>query len=455
MRSSIAPSFRRLPSLLLVVTACLAGAEDWPRFLGPRGDATSRETGLIDSFPPAGPPRVFSSEIGTGYAAPSVRGRLLVLHHRIGDEEIVDAMDRDSAKPVWSHRYPSRYRDPFGYNNGPRCTPLLTTNRCYTFGAEGRLLCLDLATGKEVWRRDTQRDFNVPQAFFGVGSTPLLEGGLLITMIGGQPDAGVAAFDAETGKTVWQNVGAKTWNGEPMIGWRGDRTVAWQEHWKQASYASPVAATMNGRRVVFCLMRQGLVALDPATGEELFSRWFRATVNESVNAANPVVVGDAVHCSAAYYGVGGFLLRLKPDNRSFETVWANRALEVHWMTPVYREGFLYAFSGRNEPDAYFRCVDFQTGEVRWQRDERWAKYSTKQPPVYGRGSLVLADGKLIVLGEGGLLGLFRADPEKPVELARWQVPELHHPCWAAPVLSEGKVYLRSEDRLVCLDLKAR
>jgi outer membrane protein assembly factor BamB len=443
-----------LTGALLFAVTIGAIAEDWPRFLGPRGDATSREGGLTESFPAEGPPRVFSQEIGTGYAAPSVRGPLLVLHHRLGNEEIVAAMDRYNGKPVWTHRYPSHYRDPFGYNNGPRCTPLLTTNRCYTFGAEGLLLCLDLTTGKEVWRRDTHRDFNVPQAFFGVGSTPLLEDGLLITMVGGQPDAGVVAFDAGTGRTVWANVGAKTWNGEPMIGWRGERTVAWQEHWKQASYASPVAATVQGRRMVFCLMRQGLVAVDPKTGEELFSRWFRATVNESVNAANPVVIGNDVHCSAAYYGVGGFLLRVRPDHCSFDTVWANRSLEVHWMTPVHQDGFLYAFSGRNEPDAFFRCVDFKTGEVRWQRDERWAKYSSKQPPVYGRGSIVLADGKLIVLGEGGLLGLFRADPAKPVELARWQVPELHYPCWAAPVLSEGRVYLRSEDRLVCLDLRA-
>lgn len=445
----------RLILLLLTVVTSAATAEDWPRFLGPRGDATSAETGLLNSFPAAGPPRVFSLSIGTGYAAPSVRGRLLVLHHRVDDEEIVDALDRDTGKPVWSHRYPSHYRDPFGYNNGPRCTPLLTTNRCYTFGAEGRLLCLNLADGKVIWERLTHRDFSVPQAFFGVGSTPLLEGGLLITMLGGQPDAGVVAFDAATGKTVWQNVGAKTWTDEPMLGWRGERTVVWQDHWKQASYASPVAATIHGQRVVFCLMRQGLVALDPKTGGELFSRWFRATVNESVNAANPVVVGDEVHCSAAYYNVGGFKLRLKPDNRSFDTVWANRSLEVHWMTPVFRDGFLYAFSGRNEPDAFFRCVDFKTGEVQWQRDERWAKYSTKQPAVYGRGSIVLADGKLIVLGEGGLLGLFAVNPERPVELARWQVPELHHPCWAAPVLSEKKLYLRSEDRLVCLDLKAK
>lgn len=440
--------------LLFVACAPRISAGDWPRFLGPNGDCTSSETGLIDRFPVIGPPVVFSKEIGTGYAAPSVRGDLLVLHHRLGDEEIVAAMDKKTAKTVWSHKYPTSYRDPFGYNNGPRCTPLLTADRCYTYGAEGKLICLDLKTGRRIWMRDTNKEFNVPQNFFGVGSTPLLKDGRLIVMVGGQPNSGVVAFDPKTGKTLWENVGAKTWNGEPMLGWRGERTVFWREHWKQASYASPVPATVNGKDMLFCLMRQGLVVVDPKDGSELFSRWFRATVNDSVNAANPVVVGNRVHCSAAYYGVGGFTLQIKPDNRSFDTVWANRVLEVHWMTPIYHEGNLYAFSGRNEPDAFFRCVDFKTGDLLWQRDERWRKYSTKQPDVYGRGSLIMADGKLIALGEGGLLGLFEVNPKQPVELARWQVPELKHPCWAGPVLSDRLVYLRSEDRLICLNFAA-
>lgn len=445
---------RLLFALALITLALRSPGADWPRFLGPNGNCTSSETGLIDRFPVVGPPVVFSKEIGTGYAAPSVRGDLLVLHHRIKGEEIIDAMNKKTGKVIWSHKYPTSYRDPFGYNDGPRCTPLLTQDRCYTYGAEGKLICLELKTGKLVWRRDTNKEFDVPMNFFGVGSTPLLEGGRLIVMVGGQPNSGMVAFDPKTGKTLWENVGAKTWNGEPMLGWRGERSVAWQEHWKQASYASPVPATVNGRRMLFCLMRQGLVVIDPKDGSELFSRWFRSTANDSVNAANPVVIGNQVHCSAAYYGVGGFLLNIKPDGRSFDTAWANQTLEVHWMTPVYHEGNLYAFSGRNEPDAFFRCVDFKTGELLWQRDERWRKYSTKQPDVYGRGSLIMADGKLIALGEGGLLGLFEVNAKKPVELARWQVPELHHPCWAAPILSDRLVYLRSEDRLICLNFAA-
>ena len=143
---------------------------------------------------------------------------------------------------------------------------------------------------------------------------------------------------------------------------------------------------------------------------------------------------------------------MKPDGRSVEEVWRGTALELHWTTPIYLDGYLYAFSGRNEPDARMRCVELRTGRVMWDVDESWAPYSTQTPAVYGRASSILADGKLITIGEGGLLGLFKPNPGKPDELCHFQVPQLHHPCWAAPVLSRKKLYLRDEDRLVCLDL---
>jgi len=161
---------------------------------------------------------------------------------------------------------------------------------------------------------------------------------------------------------------------------------------------------------------------------------------------------DLIFISAAYYKVGSVLLRVKPDGKSVEEVWRSTVLETHWNTPIYAQGYLYAFSGRNEPDAHFRCVEFKTGKLMWDRDESWAPHSTPQPKVFGRGSAIMADGKLIVLGEGGLLGLFKPNAIEPQEICRWQVPELHYPCWASPVLSHRKLYLRSEDRLVCLDL---
>jgi hypothetical protein len=139
-----------------------------------------------------------------------------------------------------------------------------------------------------------------------------------------------------------------------------------------------------------------------------------------------------------------------PETRA----WAPTVLEIHWNTPVLLDGYLYAFSGRDEPDASFRCVEFKTGKLMWSRDEKWQKHPPHgtQFPVYGRGSAIFADGKLITLGEGGKLGMFRPDPKRPEEICSFQVPQMGYPCWAAPVLSHKRLYLRSEDRLVCLSL---
>ena len=443
--------FRALPAVNAASAAAEPG-ENWPQFLGPSANGVSTETGLLEKWPTNGPPLVWEKKIGTGYGAPSVLGNQLVLHHRIADEEIVECFDSLSGKPLWRHAYPSKFVDPYGYNNGPRGTPLLSSNLCFTFGAEGKLTCLELKTGNLVWQRDTGFDFNVPEAFFGVGSTPILEGSRLLVMVGGQPDSGMVAFDSATGKTVWESVGKKNWEGVPMTGWPGERTVKWQSWEKQASYSTPVASTIHGRRQVLCLTRQGLVSLNPTNGEVNFSFWFRSPANDSVNAMNPVVVDDMIFISAAYYKIGSVLLRVKPDCKVVEEVWRGTALETHWSTPIYHDGFLFSFSGRNEPDSRFRCIELKTGKVMWDLDESWRPHSTLTPSVYGRGSCIVADGKLIALGEGGILGLFKLNPKEPEEICRSQIPQLHHPCWAAPVLSRKKLYLRSEDHLVCLDL---
>ena len=441
--------------LSLLYASC--GAEitqDWPQFLGPLANGTSGEVGLLDHWTTnAGPKLLWEKKIGTGYSAPSVRGQFLILHHRVGREEIVEALEPETGKTRWQFSYPSQFVDPYGYNNGPRSTPLLTSEHCYTFGAEGKLLCLELSTGKLVWHRDTGVEWNVPAAFFGVGSSPILEGDRLLVMVGGQPNAGMVAFDPNTGRTLWESVGEKNWQGLPMFGWPGEAKVRWLSWEKQASYATPVACTIHGQRHVLCLMRQGLVSLNPTNGAVRFSYWFRSRVNDSVNAMNPVVRDDLILLSAAYYKIGSVLLRVKPGGNEVEPAWRDTVLEVHWSTPIYHDGYVYVFSGRNEPDAHFRCVEFKTGKLAWDRDEHWIPHSTDQPQVYGRGSCIIADGKLIVLGEGGLLGLFKPDPHGPEELCRFQVPQLHYPCWAAPVLSRKRLYLRSEDRLVCLDMK--
>ncbi len=450
-------SFSRLTttlcaSIFLFAVNIALQAADWPRFLGIHADCKSDETGLLDSWPSEGPPLEWKKVVGTGYSAPSIRDGKLVLHHRVKNEEVVEAMDPTTGKSIWVFKYPSNYIDPFGYNNGPRCTPVLTQDKCYVLGAEGKLYCIDIHNGKAIWIRDTAKDFNVPEAFFGVGSTPLLEGEKLIVMVGGQPNSGVVAFDVSTGKTLWESVGKDTWDGERKTGWRGEPYIKWQGYEKQASYASPVAATIHGQRHILCLTRQGLISLNPENGEQNFHFWFRATVNESVNAMNPVVSGDTILISAAYYRVGSVLLKVMPDGSSVSEIWRARSLEVHWTTPVLHEGNLYAFSGRNEPDARFRCVEMATGKLLWDQDESWRKSYKGPPEKYGRGSAILADDKLIVMGEAGQLGLFHPNPTEAKEISKFQVPEMKYPCWTAPILSNRKLYLRSESRLICYNL---
>lgn len=447
---------------------------DWPVFLGPEETGVSRETGLLEKWPEAGPPIIWEKDVGTGYSAPSVLGNRLVLHHRTDDEEIVECMRADTGETLWAYGYKSSFRDPYGYNNGPRCTPLLTKARCYTFGAEGKLLCLDLKSGKKIWMRDCYADFDLtnpetgrPNWFFGVGCTPILEGDLLIALVGGQPNSGVIAFDAETGKTVWESVGKETWDGArteegDLYKWTGAEQVV--------SYSSPIAATIHGKRHVLCLVRQGLVSLDPKSGRVNFKYWFRSRDEESVNAARPVVIGDKVFLSAAYRQ-GSALLQVNDDGRSCKVLWRNRRnMLCHWSTALHVDGSLYGFSGRHEPEGMFRCLDLKTGRIRWETSgfDGELRDLAQNPqtgeivdrktgkvvpwPFFGRGSKIRVDDKFIALGERGTLSLVKINPERFEEISRTSYKQIGYPAWTAPVLSRKRLYLRDEDSLLCVDL---
>lgn len=444
--------------------------EDWPIFLGPLETGVSRETGLLQTWPAEGPPLLWKRKIGTGYAAPSVRGNRLVVHHRPRGTEIVECLDAATGETRWKYEYPSDFEDPYGYNNGSRCAPLLTETRCYTFGPQGKLLCLELETGKLVWEHDTASEWKIPTHFFGAGCTPILEGNLLIVLVGGQPDSGVVAFNAETGKVVWESVGRKTWDGVEM--WDSGRKLKWADDEMLVSYSSPIAATIHGQRHLLCLVRQGLVSLDPKDGRVRFKYWFRSRLRDSVNAARPVVVDDQIFLTAAY-DTGAALLKVHPDSAGYDVVWSDPdGMSCHWSTPIYKDGCVYGFSGRHEQEAMFQCVELKTGKLVWETrgydgplDEleqdpdsgRIRNRETKQVipwPFFGRGSKILVEDRFVVLGERGTLALVKASSDKFEELARVSAPELKYPCWAAPVLSRGRLFLRAEDNLICLDLRA-
>jgi outer membrane protein assembly factor BamB len=395
---------------------CLGGglsAADWPQFLGPTRNSTSAETGLLATWPAKGLPLSWERPVGEGYSGPVVSGGRLILFHRVGDEEVVECLDAATGKGHWKFSYPTAYDDDFGKGNGPRSTPLVAGNRVYTLGAEGRLHCLDLDSGKKVWDRSVTADYGAPKNFFGVGTSPLLEGDRLLLNVGGR-GAGIVALNKDTGKEVWK----ATDDG--------------------ASYSSPVAATIDGRRHVIFLTRAGVVSLDPATGLVRFRLPWRSRSNASVNAATPVVVKDEVFISASYE-TGAVLLKVGKDGAT--EVWkGDDILSNHYDTSVYHDGFLYGFDGRQELGAGLRCVEWKTGKVRWTRDK------------YGCGSMVLADGKLIILGEKGDLVLVTPTPEGYREKSRIRLFK-NLPCRSPIALADGRLYARDAKRLVCLYLK--
>jgi outer membrane protein assembly factor BamB len=387
---------------------------DWPQFRGPNRDGVCQDTGLRVSWPREGPPLVWDKNVGTGYSGPVISGERLILFHRIADKEVVQCLTAASGKPVWQYAYPTHYEDDYGKGNGPRSTPVVAGQRVYTLGAEGMLHCLDMAGGKKVWARSITRDYEAPKNFFGVGTTPLVEGKLLLVNVGGDK-AGIVAFDRETGKEMWR----ATSDG--------------------ASYASPVAATIDGVRHVFFFTKAGIISVSPSDGKIRFNKPWRSRSDASVNAATPIVVKDLVFISASYE-TGAVVLRVKKDRA--EVVWKSEdVLSNHYETSIYYDGHLYGFDGRQELGAQFRCVELKTGKVRWTKEG------------FGCGSMILADGKLIVLTEKGELVLVEPTPRAYREKGR--TARLTKPCRAPIALADGRLYLRDDHRLVCLNLKKK
>jgi outer membrane protein assembly factor BamB len=422
---------------------------DWPCFLGPLGTSVSMEKGIISPWPKEGLKIVWHKKTGTGYGAPSISKGKLFLFDRHGKQARLSCLDSKTGKFQWEFEYPTDYKDKYNYNNGPRCCPVIDGDRVYIFGPEGMLHCVKFDDGKSIWKVDTRGEFNVIQNFFGVGSTPVIEGNLLIVQVGGSPEGSNARDFAELKGNGSGVVAFDKMNGK----------VKYKISNELASYSSPVLATINGRRWCFVFARGGLVAFEPKSGKVDFHFPWRAEDFESVNAANPVVIDDKVLISETY-GPGNALLKVKPGG--YEVLWddakkGKKSMQCHWMTPIVHDGYLYGSSGRHTENAQLRCIELATGKV------MWSKFRLKPPypyPTYpGRTSLLMVDGHFIALSEQGPLFLFKVNTkefepvsEMVVRIPGDEEPFLEYPCWAAPVLSHGLLYIRGEGRLVCLEL---
>ena len=423
-----------------------AVTHDWATFLGPSHNAVSLETRLSRKLPPS---LVWEFPRGTGYASPAIVGDHLVFVHRLANEEIVECLHPETGASHWQFRYATKFEDRFGYNNGPRSSPVIDEQLTYTVGAEGNLHCLELGSGKVVWKRDLLGEFKVQQDFFGTGSTPLIEGPLLIVNVGAPGGPCVVGMDKATGRDVWR--AGKEWG---------------------PSYASPVPAVIHGQRRVFVFAggesdppAGGLMSIDPATGRVDFTFPWRSRTRESVNASCPVVFDNKVFISASYR-TGSALVEVRPDF-THKVVWTTQEFALHFNTAIHRNGYLYGFDGRNEPDASLACVDAATGKVVWRETPEWMETLDnigERQQVLGtyRGSLLSADGQFLCLGELGHLLWMDLTPKGYKQVSRaWLFAARES--WGLPVLSRGLLYVaqntrdalhRTGPRLLCYDLRA-
>jgi outer membrane protein assembly factor BamB len=420
-----------------------AATHDWTSFLGPTHNAVSTETKLSRKLPA---PLVWEFPKGTSYTSPAIAGERLLYFHRVGNEEIVECMDALTGALRWQFKYGTAFEDRYGYNNGPRSSPVVDGPRVYTMGAEGKLHCLDLASGKVVWKRDLTAEYKVPQDFFGTAGTPLVEGRLLVINVGAPGGPCVVGLDAPTGKEVWR--AGSAWG---------------------PSYASPVPAVVHGQRRVLVFAggestppTGGLMSIDPANGKVDFSFPWRSRSYESVNASCPVVFDNKVFVSASYR-TGGALVQINSDF-THKVLWTTQEFGLHFNTPIHRDGYLYGFDGRNEPDASLACVDAATGKAVWRETLEWTETIGGREQTVGpyRGSLLAVDGSYLCLGELGHLMWMDLTPKGYREVSRTWLFQARE-SWALPVLSRGLLYVvqntreisrGNTPRLLCYDLRA-
>ncbi len=425
-----------------------AATNDWPAMLGPTHNAISAESPLAKNWPVGGPPLVWEMEAGTGYAAPAVASNRLIYFHRIGDEQTVDCLHPETGQPHWRFSYQSQYKDRFGFNNGPRSSPVIDEGRVFVIGPEGKLHCLELATGRVVWQRHPVKEYNITNTYFGVGSTPLVDGDLLIVAVGA-PGPGVVAYDKRNGKVRWKA----------------------EDDWA-ASYASPIPGVIHGSKRIFVFAggdsrppTGGLLSVNPLNGRIDFRFSWRAEPYASVNAASPVVIGNRVFISSAYKK-GGVLLEIQPDS-SAKPAWTTLQLGAHWCTPVHRDGYLYGFDGDSQNDTALVCLDLKDGHLVWRKQLEWRdeveRNGEKTTMSLGlmRGSLLWADGHFLALGEMGHLLWLDLSPDGCKVMARtWLFPARES--FTLPVLSRGLLYVtqnkegfldQSQERLLCYDLR--
>ncbi|HTI69626.1 MAG TPA: PQQ-binding-like beta-propeller repeat protein [Candidatus Limnocylindria bacterium] len=393
------------------VVARSAWAGDWPQFFGPHRDGSTEES-LAVEWPGGSPKTRWHEAVGQGFSGPVVRGGKVILFTREGDQEVLKCRDTTTGKTVWQQALPTSYTDDFGFDEGPRATPLIVGDCVYAMGAAGHIRCVSFADGKLQWQKDAAKEFSAGKGYFGFACSPVSVTNAVVFQVGGEA-ATLVALEPATGKLLWKS----------------------GSH--EAGYASPRVVVKEGRERLLSFDREGLSVIEGRTGVELFQFHWRARMAASVNAASPVLDGERVFLTASY-GTGAVLL--KPVKDTYEAVWSDQeGLSAHFTTPVLYQGHLYGYHGRQEQGQELRCIDLETGKVRWSE------------PQFGTGSVIRSGSLLVLVKESGELVLAKADPAGLRPLAQSQI--VGSGVRALPALSDGCLYVRDKRQLHCIELK--
>ena len=396
----------------LFITALLgvlpgAQALDWPCFRGPEHMGISRETGWATAWPGGSPAVVWKAAVGLGFSTLVVaEGRVIATGHKAG-QDTVWCFEAASGKVAWSHSYAAPLGDKF-FEGGMTGTPTIHGGKVFHLSRQGDFFCFELSSGKILWQKQLAKELGVTLPDWGFASSPLVEGELLILNVGGSG----TALDRETGRVIWTS----------------DKEMA--------GYATAVPfelGGLGGPRCVAIFTRRECVAVEVANGKV---RWRQKFVsNYDTNAGAPVIHDGTLFLSA--YNVPGVMLNAVDGTPV--AGWATTT-RVHFNAGVVIGGNLFAFHGQaGKPDGELRCLEWKTGATKWAAKG------------LGVGSLMAADGKLIILSEKGELVVAEVSAAEFKPLARAQV--LGGKCWAVPVLANGRIYCRNAaGDLVCVDV---
>lgn len=403
------PMLRWLTLFLLALTSTVTSAADWPRWRGPDATGISAETGWKSTWGESGVPVLWKSQVGTGYSSLAVAsGRLYTLGHRDGNETLF-CLDAESGKELWKRTYPAQIVANL-HKGGPATTPTIDAGVVYSMSRDGRLMALGSEKGDLLWETQLvgQTANKVPE--WGFSSSVIVEGNLLLVESGG-----VAAFDKGTGKLAWHA-------GKFKLG-----------------YGSPELFTYDGKRYAASLNNQNVQIVDVVTGQQVTSsEWI---TSYDTNSTTPIAVGDELFISTGY-NRGCELLKF--NGSGLKQLYEVKTMANHMNNSILWDGYLYGVHGNshNPSQCALRCIEWKTGKQKWSQRG------------CGCGSLIVADGKLIVLSDQGLLAIVKASPDKFESISQQQV--LSGECWTSPVLANSRIYCRSSDgELVALDVKAR